>query len=1199
VSTASKHLDPDEIHWLLESETETESISSASEALEQAREHLNVCEACRRMFRLHEKTVRELRGLPLPDVGAGEECRSIDELRRLAAGMLEETEADVALEHASRCKSCGTALREASIDFKDEVSPMEGEILGALESAREGWQTRLGQTLSEASHPARTTRSWWTYAAAVLAAAVGFWLLRGAREPELDELLAQAYTEQRTLELRLSGAEYAPLRRERAAERSSLSKPAALLKAEYIIRERLTAGKLDVDLLEAKGRAEILEWQYDDAISSLTNALDLSPSGLRIQRDLAAAHFQRAEMEQRPTDYGMAAEYLGKVLAIDPDDEVALFNRAIVYERLFLFNEAERDWEAYLAAHPSGEWAAEARGRLLELRRTLKRGSEGASVLPDPEQAIRRFQTRSSTDWPDFLDEEYLDTAVKAWLPASPESSPERPALRALARALEAHHRDWWLSDVLSTPASLGIALGWSDLSAAAVANTEGRHDIAADAALRAKSRFEATGCRACALRAGWELAYALQRRQDGARCRKEAESALEALPQGRYPWVHAQLLIELAACAHMIGDMETASRESQRAETIARTADYPSLHLRTLQFAGVETAREDPERSWLYFQDGLKLHWKGSYRPFRAYQFYAEMAYAAESEEKWHLARALARESVVHVARSPNRLVEAIARHSLAVDSGMAGDAKEARREFDRAREIFSSLPPSPTTRTFQFSADVYQASLESRAGFVERALERLQAGRRNPADVSQYWVWLHYYQTLGEALLHQGNLGEADRALRSALHISEGAFASIASDLDRLSWERQTSRAYRAFVELHLLRGDEETSLEVWEWYRAATTRGAEAFRERAPIAFDVLEEGPAVPRMEIVRARLPSLDRATIVSYADLPGGLAAWAFDDRGIVFRRLAVASEKLGRAARVFARLCADPDSDVIELRTAGRELYEWLLAPFEERLEKTRTLVVESDGALSSIPFQALVNSREEYVGELAEVVYSPGLAFSTDHELSRFTKDDRALIVGTAAPPGELGSRLAPVAEAESEARLIAAQLSSPTLLLGKEATAARLQRELPGAGVFHFAGHAISTPSRKGLLLASSDGDPDRGTSAAFLDAARFAELRLEGTRLVVLSACRTAADERGLVDPLSLVRAFLVAGAGDVVASRWNVDSASTASLMERFYRMLGAGSLPTAALQAAAAELREAAHTSHPYYWAAFSVYGRS
>jgi CHAT domain-containing protein len=137
------------------------------------------------------------------------------------------------------------------------------------------------------------------------------------------------------------------------------------------------------------------------------------------------------------------------------------------------------------------------------------------------------------------------------------------------------------------------------------------------------------------------------------------------------------------------------------------------------------------------------------------------------------------------------------------------------------------------------------------------------------------------------------------------------------------------------------------------------------------------------------------------------------------------------------------------------------------------------------------------------------------------------------------------------------------------------------------LRGASVFHFAGHALSSSSRTGLLL--SDG---------LLTASSLGQQDLARMRLAVLSACDTQTGSAGGVgDPDSLVRAFLRAGVSHVVASRWSVDSTATRLFMDSFYRALLKGTTVAESIQQAQSTLRSHPDMAHPYYWAAFATFG--
>jgi CHAT domain-containing protein len=80
--------------------------------------------------------------------------------------------------------------------------------------------------------------------------------------------------------------------------------------------------------------------------------------------------------------------------------------------------------------------------------------------------------------------------------------------------------------------------------------------------------------------------------------------------------------------------------------------------------------------------------------------------------------------------------------------------------------------------------------------------------------------------------------------------------------------------------------------------------------------------------------------------------------------------------------------------------------------------------------------------------------------------------------------------------------------------------------------------------------------------------------------------------------------AMSRAFLAAGTRRVISSQWPVADASTACLMEHFYRGIApaihAGRKPdyAVALQEARRKLREeSAYREDPFFWAPFVLIG--
>src|SRR5205085_7778557 len=91
---------------------------------------------------------------------------------------------------------------------------------------------------------------------------------------------------------------------------------------------------------------------------------------------------------------------------------------------------------------------------------------------------------------------------------------------------------------------------------------------------------------------------------------------------------------------------------------------------------------------------------------------------------------------------------------------------------------------------------------------------------------------------------------------------------------------------------------------------------------------------------------------------------------------------------------------------------------------------------------------------------------------------------------------------------------------------------------------------------------------------------------------------LSACETGRGQlRGGEGLMGLAWAFRAAGCPSVIASQWQVDDAATASLMDRFYKALRTGKPKDEALRAAMLSVRGEPGHGHPYYWAAFQVFG--
>jgi CHAT domain-containing protein/cytochrome c-type biogenesis protein CcmH/NrfG len=1229
-----RHLDGDELDALVRSRTQGVSATGIPEGeLRDALRHVESCQDCDRKLK-QQQSLQNMIFLRARSgqVAGTSDCSDEMKWAAVAAGVLDESETRERMKHAAQCGHCGPLLKAAVKSLSDETTPEEEAELGKFSSARPEWQEQMARKLKDAVEPRRpraSARSFWknlfywprpafaAVALVVLIAAV--WIsVRVTHPPSVEEMLAQAYTERRTIEVRIPGANYAPLLQKRGTSPSSFEKPSILLKAEYQIKEQLNANPENPIALGAKGRAEILEWQYDDAIKSLNHARDLDPSSSSLLCDLATAYIQRADRgSNSASDYGQAIQYLGQVLQQEPDNKVALFNRAIAEERAQFFEEATKDWQKYLQIDSQSGWADEARQRLNNLQEKRIHGLSGLRAEPEPSHAIGILQShvnhpsQEQSSWPTSLDEEYLDIAVTKWIPAfaniaekSPqttEESQELKALELLSRILLSNHHDRWLIDVLDSPRSQRTLSGWAQLAIATHLNAAGEFDEAVRASTRAEKLLSGPAP-AAYLRSVWEHAYALQRSQQGGGCIATLSKADHRWELQNYPWLRAQIGLEHAICSAMIGKMRDTQQEVKGAISVAEAAHFETLLLRAYHIMGIQAASQDPVVAWQYFAKGLGVHWMGTYRPFRAYQFYAEMSLTPEARGQWQLARSLMEEAVTHIDRTPNLVMRAVAHQSLAVDAQLAGYPSEALSEFREATQLFSALPQTSSRDNLLFAAEVYQASLLSEQGQTEAALDAINKANKISSHDSQYWIWLNYYEALGEIQLRLGNIKLAENALNAAIYISEAALTNIKNETDRVLWERYTSRAYRALVELEFVdKHDPRAALETWEWYSAAPVRLNNRKTSQSGIDFTALEEKSPLPHPSLVEDAFVQLNHTTVFSVAQMNTGFLAWSFDERGMESARINATPEQVSRQIRRLLRLCSDPTSDVSAIRTSGRQLYDWFFGPFVSRLDPSRTLVFEPDGPLRDAPVAAFVTPQGQFLAETFAIVVSPGLGYSSRLRKSAlFSRDDSFLAVAIpqAAAPFE-DVRLPYLPDSEREAQEISSRFSQRRVLIGSQASLRAIDANLRDVRIFHFAGHSIKSSTRSGLLLAPASVDSEESRQESFLDSNEFAKMALQNLDLVVLSACATSDVEDEMGAPRGLVQTFFRAGVPEVIATQWDIDSHSTRELMNEFYEGLVSG-LPSAqALRSAFKLVRIREHTSHPYYWASFVLFGAS
>ncbi len=132
-------------------------------------------------------------------------------------------------------------------------------------------------------------------------------------------------------------------------------------------------------------------------------------------------------------------------------------------------------------------------------------------------------------------------------------------------------------------------------------------------------------------------------------------------------------------------------------------------------------------------------------------------------------------------------------------------------------------------------------------------------------------------------------------------------------------------------------------------------------------------------------------------------------------------------------------------------------------------------------------------------------------------------------------------------------------------------------------------------ISPMIRSGIVLAGVKNTEKEKTEDGILTAYEATNLDLDGTDLVVLSACQTGLGEvRNGEGVYGLQRAIMVAGANNLLMSLWKVDDDATAFLMTSFYSEWEGQKNPDEFREIQIALRKK---YPHPFYWGAFVMLG--
>jgi CHAT domain-containing protein len=927
----------------------------------------------------------------------------------------------------------------------------------------------------------------------------------------------------------------------------------------------------------ALGMAALLSGELNDAIATLEVAAAAAPNDAAIVSDLAAAYYERARLANRPDDLPAALSAVERVLANEPANREALFNRALVVTALGLRPAARQAWQTYIAHDPSSPWTVEARERLADIAvvprgtwQALKVSLDAGNRAGDADEAVRSHASAAR----EFIHSEL----VKRWVAAARSRDERAEAttltrLRTLADAFarvtgDRLYQDFLLSITQSTDAIARRRLVRAHEQYLTALTLMGQQQFVQAAPILERVHRELAALHSpFSLRAQIELAavhYYELRHKEAADILAEVKAVASERRYGilvtRAAWLEGM-------SAFASNDFAAATAAYEEMLVSAGTAgDLDQWVMAHVLLGNLHDTLGNAQLAWQHRVEAAERLDEVHAESIRA--LFLISAAGDASVEKHYDAALLFQSALLASTLPPSLEVQARAQRALAWFA--LRRPADAREELERAKRRLRDV--ATTTSRLTVEADVLAAEGTIWAG-VDRNRARTAVDRllTLPLLTRDHVRRARAHLQRAQIAQTEGDLAGAEESVRrgfAALDLLHGNPAAefVVRATDPV-WQ-----LYAVAAQLSLARGDLARAFAYTERGRMRTRQERQAWSGRVPSLGDV--------------QRVLKPDSAVmILTQFDLE--LNVWVIRGDQIATHVLPVASP---RAATLISAQLQEMVRGAPAPR-ASAELFDTILRPVLGSIGDAANLIVVADAPYNRIAFAGLWDRhRNRYVVEDRRVVLAPS---ATAYLISQGGTPART------APALRQASIVAGPQENSGDTAALAQSLSviypQGRVVLNGQASAGRFVEEVTGRDIVHVAARVSANEELPGLSYVDLGGLDGRSySSAAFARTVQSAEpLRAQ---LVTLALGVDAASSGRTDDTFGFARALLAAGVTNVVSPVAGVDARSLARTWREFHEHYAAGAPAAESLQRAQLAALIASDR-RPGPWATLTVFG--
>lgn len=935
----------------------------------------------------------------------------------------------------------------------------------------------------------------------------------------------------------------------------------------------------------------------DRAVVSLEHARRVDSNNADILNDLAVAYLERGQRDQQLEPMLRALDAVERAVERDSTSVSALFNRALILERLYMIASAKGAWSRYIAVEGDDRWRAEAKEHLNRLARSThdRTWSELSALSPVggdslPAEVIA-LAGRAPQNARDSAFAFLRDWGTAVHLGDEARAKTSLVTVREIARALDSLDLDRSVSlavhavDAVAGDVNRSNALASAhiDLANGIALFAKGSLDSAITCLGRAEDGLRRLGSPAARWAAFYHAASEVDQGHFTSADQRLERLLAETTPQepalrGKVVWAEGVSQLRRGNYENAIRLYRSARDSIARAREPENDAAISYLLTEALDLAG----QSSPGRDEAY--PGLKL-----LSPFRSSVYLnnhlTTVASLALREGLKYAALAIMLEVLEVAPRVGRPQVLAWAHRAHARELMMLDRLAAAHAALNEASPWVDSIAAGRLHDRVHADVQLVSAQLTRREN-PRGARDTLSAVA---AAFARQDLAAHLAQALYEMSIAAEAAGDnagARRTLDQAIAAIERQSRSFPSTEARATFSETVENLFDAMMDLQLASAHADSAFAYLERGRTSSWSGGASRVATGTVRTDR-------PSLDNIRRLLPP--DMLVVEYAVLEDQLVTWTVSSERWSFSVKRIARDSIAMLVDRSIEEMEDPSTDSA---SAGARLFDLLIRPLDIDTRRIRKLSVIPDRELSRLPFVALWDTaNKHYLVEDFEVRTAPSAAFLVA-ALNRPGKPPtggQALVVGNPTLDTASSARLPALPGASEEARRVAEQYRAHRLLTDGQARRDSVVALLATSSVFHFAGHAIINSDQPELSYLALAGTGAGGGSDGMLRAREIGNLRPSNLQLVVLSACSTLNPRPSHTGAIAgLAYSFLRAGVPATISTLWDVSDEAVASLLVDFHRQVVGGKPAAEALQSAQ---RAAIKRSTPRVWAAFIYTG--